>query len=344
MYVEAFTAAKDPRHPERNEDRFSARSGRYFAVIDGVTDKSGVPLPGGSSRGQEAGLLIDRTLAALDDEDRLFSAPAAQLLERLAAAFRERYRDLGELPAAEADPNMRFGAQLALAVLGSRHDAQAVRLLIVGDCGARIDATRTVGTSQPAESVLARWRGLVVEDALERGVSVEDALACGRHYCLEGTARFATAWAHVLPRGAWEVLRERAQAELAAHVAGMPSGTLSTILEGGVKGAARFRNAPGPLGQACLDGFAVPLDKVVDELVPLGDAPANSVVELFSDGYFGTPPEGASGVAAWEEHLAGVEREDPYKIGRHPATKGSLPGAFTDDRTVLVMRTAGAAQ
>ena len=86
--------------------------------LDGVTDKSGVPLPDGSSRGQEAGRLIDRTLAELDDRGVLFSVPLASLLRRLEDVFQARYRELGEHAAAAADANLRFGAQLALAVPG----------------------------------------------------------------------------------------------------------------------------------------------------------------------------------------------------------------------------------
>lgn len=340
MYLEAFSAAKDPAHPERNEDRFSARSGRYYAVIDGVTDKSGVPLPDGSSRGQEAGRLIDRTLAALDAEDLLFDLPLASLLQRFEDAFQERYRELGEHDAAAADANLRFGAQLALAVPKASDGLAPWRVVVVGDCGVRLGGSRTLLNPQPVEGVLAGWRAMLVREAMERGATVEDALASGRHYCLEGSARFAPEWAHVVPREAFERLRDEASERLASQTAHLPAGTLAAILENGVRGAARYRNDGGALGQACIDGSRVPLDKVIDEVISPEAAAHEVSIELFSDGYFGTPPARATTVAAWEAHIARVERDDPYKIGTHPATKGSSPGAFTDDRTVLIVKGA----
>lgn len=339
MHLEAFSVAKDPQRPERNEDRFGVRSGRYYLVIDGVTDKSGVPLPDGSSRGQEAGRLIARTVAALDDEGLLSTVPVAAFLGRLEETFQARYRELGELEAAAADPNFRYAAQLALAVEGRAGGPDAWRLLVIGDCGIRVDGLRSLGGSQAAEAVLAAWRGLVVRDVLSRGWSVEEALACGRHYCLEGTGRFEPAWEKVLSLNDWERLRAVAASELAVHLEGFPDGTLSEVLHGGVKGAARYRNDVGPLGQPCVDGFPVPEEKVVEERVAIepGDGRGAASLELYTDGYFGTPVDHAARLADWEDHFARVEREDPYKIGSHPATKGSSPGAFTDDRTVLIV-------
>lgn len=359
MYVEAFSAAKDPGFEYRNEDRYAVRSGRFYAVIDGVTDKSGKPLPDESSRGQEAGRLIIQALHELDADDQLFSGSAASLLEHIAETFVTRYRELGELQEATDDPNRRYGAQLALAVPGSAGQLPAWRLLVVGDCGVRVDGVRTLGARQMAEEVLAAWRALVVTDVLERGAPVEEALACGRHYCLEGADQFEPAWEQALPLLAWERLRNRAHSGFGQGLAGLDAGTLAEILSGGVKGAARYRNAAGRLGQACIDGFAVPTEKVVDEVLSFHSqadgvtavsgrprslqdgSPGIASLELFTDGYFGTPPDHATRLADWEAHLAKVEREDPYKIGAYPATKGSSPGAFTDDRTVLIVKPDG---
>jgi hypothetical protein len=73
------------------------------------------------------------------------------------------------------------------------------------------------------------------------------------------------------------------------------------------------------------------------ELVRVEDRPRASVqtVELFTDGYFelGATPD----VAAWEAAFAEVERVDPEKIGRYASVKGSTPGTWTDDRTVVIV-------
>ena len=352
MYLEAFSSAKDPALKQRNEDRICTGPGGYFAVIDGVTDKSGRPLPDGSSRGQEAGRLIERTLYDLATEGSLFDVPLALLLERLEINFQNRYRELGELAEASETPNLRFGAQLALAVPGTagtdgtsgtagiggtEAGSRAWRLVVVGDCGIRIDGDRTLGTPQVAESVLAAWRAMVVKQALANGAAVQRALDCGRHYCLAGTAGFEPKWEAELSRPEFESLRSTARRELLGLARGLPSGTLDEILSAGVLGAARYRNTAGELGQACIDGFTVPPEKVVEEVVAENASEAASF-ELFSDGYFGTPPAGATTVTDWEAHIAKVEREDPYKIGAYPATKGSSKDKFTDDRTVVIVK------
>src|SRR5690606_36330322 len=119
-------------------------------------------------------------------EGSLFEVPMSLLLERLALNFQDRYRELGELGEAAEAPNLRFGAQLALAVPGKVADRRAWRLVVVGDCGIRVDGDRTLGHPQVAEGVLAAWRGMVVKQVLAAGGTVPQALACGRHYCLAG--------------------------------------------------------------------------------------------------------------------------------------------------------------
>ena len=59
-------------------------------------------------------------------------------------------------------------------------------------------------------------------------------------------------------------------------------------------------------------------------------------VELFTDGYF--DPAGAPSVEAWEAAFREVERIDPEKVDRYPCVKGSTPGRFADDRTVIVVQ------
>lgn len=347
MFLEAFTAAKDPAFEERNEDRFGLRSGSWYAVIDGVTDKSGMLLPNGSSRGQEAGRLILCTLSNLADERSLFSVSAPTLLARLADAFQDRYRELGELATAREDANTRFGAQLALAVPNPAPGNPDWRLLIVGDCAIRVDGVRVLGHTQMAERLLAGWRAMVVKRVLgtadESGdptdptltaEEVAQALSCGRHYCLSGTSDFAPQWAALLPHQEFERLRTQAHERLIALTPELPATVAHEVLNGGVLGAASYRNISGPLGQACIDGFEVPAELVVDEIVEAAPGTDWSF-ELYSDGYFGTPPDRATRVHDWEQHIAAVERDDPYKIGAHAGTKGSNPGGFSDDRTVL---------
>jgi hypothetical protein len=113
----------------------------------------------------------------------------------------------------------------------------------------------------------------------------------------------------------------------------VPPAHLEHLLDRGIAGQGEYQNTTrSPLGYAVLDGSDVPM-----ELVRVEDRPRASVqtVELFTDGYFelGATPD----VAAWEAAFAEVERVDPEKIGRYASVKGSTPGTWTDDRTVVIV-------
>jgi hypothetical protein len=58
-------------------------------------------------------------------------------------------------------------------------------------------------------------------------------------------------------------------------------------------------------------------------------------IELFTDGYF--EPAADPSIASWEAAFREVERIDPEKIDRYPSVKGSSPGRYADDRTVVVI-------
>jgi hypothetical protein len=114
----------------------------------------------------------------------------------------------------------------------------------------------------------------------------------------------------------------------------MAAGDIERLIDGGVMtGQGQFQNNTiSPLSYAVLDGFEVPMElvRVVDR-----DRAWVRSIELFSDGYI--EPAEAPSVAAWEASFREVERVDPEKIERYPSVKGSEPGRYADDRTVIVM-------
>jgi len=337
MYIEAFTCHKDPLRQLDNDDRLVTYAGRLFAVIDGVTDKSGIRLPDGSSRGQAACSLIETTLRDVVDEGIAMTASTATLLARLQTAFEAAYLRHGIADAVAADPHLRFGAQLAAVFF----DGAAWRVLVVGDCGVRIDGHRTVGGSNPGDAVLALWRAkvfnaVIADSAPHAPAPHDDALAVARSYTVAGSGRFLEEHADLLPYPAYQRCRTESHRQAAVAFPAVPRLMLEEALGQGLIGLAKHRNQAGVLGAACLDGSAVPPEHAHDEVV---GATAISTIELFSDGYFGKPPQGAITVADWEAHLAYVEATDPYKVGAYPSTKGSSSGRFTDDRSVLIINT-----
>ena len=358
MYYEAFTCPKAPSRPHDNDDRAVAYEDRLFAVIDGVTDKSGARLPDGRSRGQAAGRLIEGVLRSVVNEGISLTITAAELLRRIEGAFQHAYRELGIVEAAGADPHLRFAAQLAAAL----RDGPCWRLLVVGDCGVRLNGREVLLTPHPGDAIVSLWRATVVRGAQEHGAQANrareddtpppEALRAGRAYALRGTGAFLEEEAGAVPRTLYQRLRDEALATAPARFPDLPADVVRDALHRGILGLARERNRPGPLGFASIDGFPVRLDGVIDRTLAASDVTS---IELFSDGYFGLPEPppraatadvaGATAIAApcvadWERHLSAVEREDPYKIGRYASTKGSAPGRFSDDRTVLVLRDA----
>jgi hypothetical protein len=346
MHIEAFTEAKDPLHPGRNEDRLVCYEGRLFAVVDGVTDKSGMPLPDGRTRGQAAGRLIEATLRDLVDDGGVMSEPIPAILNRFVSAFQAEYDLLGLQNEVTVRPELRLGAQLAFAACD---DAQW-RFVVVGDCGIRIDERTVLTAPNEADSVIAWLRSTVFQRCTERGATTEASLAAARTYAVHGMSTYRPEHADAVPEPDFRALRRTARADAPVAFPHLPPELVLTLVNHGILGAGHLRNVPGPLGQACIDGTAVPTALVLERRLPRSEVRS---IELFTDGYFGVPsPErevparmGASErepphptVAEWERHFALVEREDPFKIGRFASTKGSLPGKFTDDRTVLVLR------
>lgn len=339
MQLESFTCHKDPRAPLANDDRVVVYGGRLFAVIDGVTAKKGPPLPDGSSRGQAAGVLIERALRELVDDRTAMTAGADEVLERIRRTIVGEYARL-DMTEAALDPHLRFAAQLACAF----YDGSHWRLLVVGDCGVRLNGEEVIATTNPGDGVIALLRAHVFAAAREHlraatgdaGVTqhlTDTALDVARAYTVMGSSSFLHEHAEALPQADYRACAAAAESAALEAFPNLPAALVRDTLAHGLLGIGVHRNTAGPLGAPCIDGTVVPPELVHDRRLAAADV---STLELFSDGYFGTPPAGEVTVAAWEAHIAHVEDVDPFKVGQYPSTKGSGSGRFTDDRTVLI--------
>jgi hypothetical protein len=347
MRLEAFTCHKEPRRPHANDDRIVIAGSGLFCVIDGVTDKSGRALADGSSRGQAAGVLIERALLRLLSEGRHMTATTAGVLEAIQQTFSAEYRRLGIEEEVAADPHLRFGAQLAALF----HAGDVWRVFVVGDCGVRINAQRVITSGNKGDAVLALWRAAVFAAVLGRGpradvtagptapeqertAHTDLALDIARRYTVAGSGRFIEEFAEWFPEDEYRRCTAQAERDARARFDHLGSELVADTLAHGLIGLAKHRNAAGPLGSPCIDGTLVPPEQARDDLVTASEV---TTLELFSDGYFGTPPPGATMLADWEAHLAHVETVDPHKVGAYPSTKGSGSSTFTDDRTVVII-------
>lgn len=318
---EFLCAAKNPRHPERCEDRVVMALPWAVAVIDGATDING-NVYGGRAGGWLAADALARFLHRAAAAGDLARWDDGALMRAANECLRDVYGRLGIEAATARDGSRRFRAGMAVA----RAMADGVRVSSIALPGIRIDGTQTpLAGSEPAhgfENLLslqraALWRDpeLAALSAEEREQACRAMLIAGRG----GAGRFAGAWA-------------RAEAAVRAQVSG-PADAIEAAFATGLLGSRRSLSAADPLFGACVDGYCGDQPPDWARTLPYGSFAS---IELFSDGYV-VPPAAAT-VAAWEDGVRRMNEADPHRIGAFPAVKGVVPGGHHDDRSVVIVR------
>jgi Protein phosphatase 2C len=330
MRIEAFTEAKTPADPAGNEDQLLVLPGRGYAVIDGVTDRTGHRYDG-LLAGQLASRTVQRATAGFLLDPAAAEVDPAHLVAHVSQAIRAAYQRHDVLDMARRDPARRFGATLALAA----ERADGWRFVLVGDSGVRLNGTELLLNQNELDLITASLRREAYRMVAAAGGGPADQARVGRACAFHGAAKLHPDMRPWLDDDDLASLRARCLDACRARFAAVPAADIERLLDGGVlTGQAQFQNNTlSPLSYAVLDGFEVPM-----ELVRVLDRPRAAVdtIELFTDGYF--EPAGAPSVDAWEAAFREVERIDPQKVERYPCVKGSAPGRFADDRTVIVIR------
>jgi hypothetical protein len=330
MHIEAFTEGKNLDDPHANEDQLLILPGRGYAVIDGVTDRTGHRYDG-MLAGKLAGLLVrDATADFLVDPGNRDIDPE-QLVAHVTAAIQAAYVRFGIAEEARARPARRFGATLALAA----HAGDTVRIVLVGDSGVRINGEELIVVDPGLDKVTAGIRQAAWRLLEAAGAPEAERHRVSRACVFNGLARFDPAMRPWLDEATLAALRRDYLVEAAGRFPEVPQADLETLTDGGIiDGQGRFQNnTTSPLSYCVLDGFAVPMS-----LVHSIDRPAGSIrtLELFTDGYFlpGSEPT----VSEWETAFVEVERSDPFKLDRFPSVKGTVGRIRADDRTVVIVR------
>ena len=327
MRIEAFSAGKNPAAPEANEDRFAVLPGRAYAVIDGVTDRTGTWYDGKSS-GRIAAELVQSALEHLLARDPAPGLEINILLDRLSAEIAAAYRQHGLLEAARSEPNLRFGATLAL----FRHRDGFDEVALVGDSGIRLNGNRLLQVDKALDAITAALRVAAWRVLERRSGDPATLTRVARQVVFHGAGQGVDRLEGLIDGDELDAIAADAVARSVARFPDLPRPAIAALVQGGiVNGQFAHQNDPAsPLGYSCLDGFAIPLQHVtVERLAP---RTAHSV-ELFTDGYFAPGEE--FGVASWERMADTVEKIDPFKVGPHASVKGSLGAVRTDDRTYV---------
>ena len=330
MRIEAFSEGKNLDDPAANEDQLLILPGRGYAVIDGVTDRTGHRYEG-MLAGRLAGLLVRDATAGFLLEPASRGLDPNALVAHVTAAIQAAYTRFGTAEEALARPARCFGATLALAAdLG-----ETLRFVLVGDSGVRLNGEELIVIDPGLDKITAGIRLAAWQKLEAQGAARDDCLRVSRSCVFNGLARLQPDMRPWLDDRGLADLRDTCLAEARRQFPDIPQADLEPLIEGGIiDGQGRFQNTTqSPLGYCVLDGFAVPMP-----LVRAFDRPKSSIrsLELFTDGYFvhGANPT----IDAWEAAFAEVERTDPDKRHAYPSVKGSIGRVRADDRTVVIVR------
>lgn len=320
--LEASSLSRDPARAEANEDALVVLPGRAYAVIDGVSDRTGTRYDGELS-GRHAARLVAATLERL-----LLGAPppVETIVPTLTAALHEAYLRHGTLAAAQESWGNRLCCTLALAL----HDGPLLHLVLVGDSGIRLNGRQVLQMDKDLDFITSTLRSHTWHRVADPDPAVRDRVA--RQASWKGLSQDAAVFAPELSADDLAAIGAAAEAELLAALPHVPRADILHLLRNGIVGAqGDYQNTTDSvLGYACLDGFAVPRS-----LMQVSTIPARTVetLELFTDGYFDVGAEAA--LASWEARHREIEAEDPAKVGKFRSTKGSVPGRWSDDRTYV---------
>jgi hypothetical protein len=330
MWIEACSLSRDPARAEANEDALVLLPGRAFAVIDGVSDRTGARYDGMLS-GRYAARLVAATLERLVGGTSA-PPPVESIVPTLSAAIQEAYRRHFTIDAARADWGARLCSTLALALF----DGAALHLVMVGDSGIRINGREVVQESKDLDRITSTLRSHAWHRA-PGDAAARDAAA--RQVTWGGVGQEAAVFApHGLSAADVAAVGAAAEAECVAMLPHVPRADIAHLIRRGIVGAqGDYQNNPeSVLGYSCLDGFEIP--RTLMRIVTV-EARTVETLEMFTDGYF-LPGEGF-GLASWEAAHLRVEAEDPAKVGRFRSTKGSVPGQrWADDRTYVGVKFA----
>lgn len=328
MRIEAFSEGKNLDDPEANEDQFLVLPGRGYAVIDGVTDRTGHRY-----NGRLAGYIASRSVQQavsrflVDNE----SIEPDRLIDALSAGIRAAYERNQALEIARENRARRFGATLALAA----HQGDTMRFVLIGDSGLRLNGEEVWINDTGLDLVTSSLRQEAYRLVAEAGGSTADKVRVGRACVWHGATRLHPDQKPWLDETSLKTLYARALERSRTRFPAVPESDIRLLLDGGVMtGQTQFQNnTNSPLSYAVLDGF-----EVERSLVRVIDRPLSSIrsLELFSDGYF--KPGATPDVASWEAAFEEVERDDPEKIERYPSVKGTVGRIRADDRTIVSVR------
>ncbi len=319
MNLQHFTMSKDPANREKTEDRFVVIPGCCYAVIDGVSDKTGQRF-GGKTGGQIAAGIVEDAIETLPALPCSGTIEASQLITLINVEFARVAQSL--------NTEMLGAAQLALVI----ESPDSFRFIIIGDTGLRINGTEEFTATHAIDDICAYARRVIWHHLEALAIPLEIRNDIARAYTVNGLESVLEIGSPWIDRRILHSLLRRIQSDLAAQMPGFSEPLIEQTLRGGLLIQSGYINKVHALGFPAVNGTTIPKELIVqfDR-----NRTAINTIELFSDGYFSRPM--GTTVQAWEQRFREVEHIDPNKIGLFSSTKGSNGQVFSDDRTIVVL-------
>ena len=320
LKVDFHAESKDPKKPELNEDRYVIVPGKAYAIIDGVSDKSGMHFDG-ETGGQIAGRIIEDVIrdSSLCGEDNFVD------VEKLMMEFEVRF----SAAARTYGIDEIGGAQLVLVLENKTH----FRFCVIGDAGLRINGEEVFRANFTIDRICANIRAIVWYFVDGAGADAATCDKVARAYAVNGLGTILGASDRLIDENTLADLRSA----VIDAVAGVNPEISPRLLEKAVREGLRiqpiYANRIHEFGFPCINGGQIPR-----EYVTSFDRRRSEIetIELFSDGYFECP-KGRT-IVDWENHFQHVEAIDPKKLDEFRSTKGSSADQFSDDRTVVIIK------
>ena len=317
MNIASFSQSKYKNAATPGDDVAVLLPGRVLAVFDGATDPTGASYDGLSS-GRIAALAAANAVAEMSIKGTLQSCEAAAL-----------FQSISDLLKCEAKRiNASHPPSTTLAIVADLGDS--FRLLLAGDSGVRISGTRLLQHAKLIDKVSKSARIHVFKQRFALLGEGDAAEAKTRATIFSGLRAAVKASIMTMPEAENVVAAAAVASGLQNHIdAG------EEFLMGGIRVQPHYANRQGHvLGYASINGGQVIGEGLVD--LTLAKDTVTSL-EIFSDGYLSLPT--GVEIADWEAGFGRVEAVGGHKLDEFPSVKGSTSNEFSDDRTVICLKT-----
>ena len=313
MHYEVFSASKSKTGARPSDDVTLFIPGVLAAVLDGATDPLGHKVDGKSS-GRFAAESVAQACTRLFSDAQNIALPAAEIIDYLA-------RDLSDRIAGQGFA----GAPSTTLAMALFHN-DAVRLLVVGDSGIRINQDRVYRHEKLIDDITAYAR-IAVFSVLRSRIADNDELeATSRGVAFLGFDRAMQQ--KVLTATETQAIFDAVHNEFANHDIATD---IHNLLSKGIQSQHLYsNNGSHPLGFSALNGSPPSMSDVVEMTFQRSDLRS---MEIFSDGYAKLPL--GYQVSDWEQAHQQVEQADFHKIDGYPSVKGSTTTEHFDDRSVI---------